>query len=201
MATLLQPYMKVLDAGCGPGILSCAAARLCSRVSAFDGSTQMIAIAQQRSASLGIKNIDFRVGLVADDNVFYGCKFHAILCSSVLEYVPDLNSTLEWLIRRLLPGGVLLVSMPNGQSLYRKLERLAFRATGLPRYYAFVKHLPRPAEFAEALESRGLVVVDLRYYAATIALPEPARRAGWSALLDNLFLIVGRLSDDSMGTI
>ena len=103
-----------------------------------------------------------------------------MLCSSVLEYVEDLEGALDWLVERVKPGGTLLVSMPNGASLYRKAERLAFRLTGRPRYYANVRHLPLVATFEGRLQNRGLVIGETRTYAgpAVIRKLMGAQRSG-----------------------
>ncbi len=184
----------VLDAGCGPGVFSCIAARRCKWVSALDGSASMLELARRRAANLGVANIDFHAGLIGDGAVFAGRRFDGILCSSVLEYAPDLDAALDWLTERLAPGGALLVSMPNAHGLYRRLERIAFRLTGRPRYYAYVRRLASAAEFAQALKRRGLKTQAVRFYAGPAALRSllPGRR--WSEKVENLFVIAARRS-------
>jgi 2-polyprenyl-3-methyl-5-hydroxy-6-metoxy-1,4-benzoquinol methylase len=55
-----------------------------------------------------------------------------VLCSSVLEYVPDWNAVLPGIRDLLTPGGHFLVSLPNGRSLYRHYEQWKYRLTGQP---------------------------------------------------------------------
>ncbi|ATQ70150.1 class I SAM-dependent methyltransferase [Methylosinus trichosporium] len=156
----------VLDAGCGPGALACVAAQRCAEVAALDASANMIALARQRAQTEGAANIAFHLGAIGDPQLFAGRRFDAILCSSVLEYIDDLDGALDWLAARLAPGGVLLVSMPNGRSLYRRAERIVFALTGRPRFYAFVRHVPTRSAFAQALGRHGLEMRAVEFYAA-----------------------------------
>ncbi len=62
-------------------------------------------------------------------------------------------------------GGTLLASLPNPRSLYRRAERIAFRATGRPAYRRFVG---TPVTLAEArgwFAEHGLACRELVYYA------------------------------------
>jgi len=45
-----------------------------------------------------------------------------ILCSSVLEYMPDAEQLVAEFARVLKPGGVLLISVPNAQSAVRRAQ-------------------------------------------------------------------------------
>jgi len=151
----VPPGGEALDAGCGPGHLSRLCARRDARVTALDAAGAMLEIARAAAAAehLDIAFVSARIG---DPTALADRRFDVILCSSVLEYVEDLDAALAWLAQRLGPGGTLVVSMPNGPSLYRRLERLAFRLSGRPRYCAFQRHAPAPDDFAHRLERHGL---------------------------------------------
>jgi len=190
--THLRPEDHVLDAGCGPGVLACIAARRCVRVTALDASANMLAAAQDAAAEANAANIDFCHGRIGDAALLAEQRFDAILCSSVLEYVEDLGGALDWLVARLAPGGALLVSMPNGHALYRRLERLLFLLMRRPLYYAFVRHVPRAGEFEALLLARGLRAADLRYYAGPRVLRRLAPAEQWAETVENLFVIVAR---------
>jgi 2-polyprenyl-6-hydroxyphenyl methylase/3-demethylubiquinone-9 3-methyltransferase len=191
----LAPETVALDAGCGPGVLAAVAARRCARVAALDASSNMIALARRRAQDEGVGNIEFHLGTIGDPALLAGCRFDAILCSSVLEYVEDLDAALDWLAARLAPGGALLVSMPNGGSFHRRAERIAFRLLGRPRYYAFVRHAPTPAQFAWTLRRCGLPPVFTEFYAG----PAPLRRLSscprWSEKIEPLFVMIARHSE------
>jgi 2-polyprenyl-6-hydroxyphenyl methylase/3-demethylubiquinone-9 3-methyltransferase len=193
---LVEAHVKagasVLDAGCGPGALSCVAARRCAQVEALDASSNMVALARQRALEAGIENISFQNGAIGDDALLAGRRFDAILCSSVLEYVENLDGALGWLAERLAPEGVLLVSMPNGRSCYRWAERAAFRVTGRPRYLAYVRHFPSVAQFRERLRRHGLEPRETAFYAAPAWLRRFASRSGWSERVEPLFVMAAR---------
>jgi 2-polyprenyl-3-methyl-5-hydroxy-6-metoxy-1,4-benzoquinol methylase len=190
IAANARPGDRVLDAGCGPGLLACCAARRGARVDALDGSASMIEIARANAAREGLAEVDFHLGSIGDDAALKGRRFDVILCSSVLEYVPDLDAALDWLAARLGPGAALIVSMPNGRSSYRRAERLAFRFTGRPRYYAFVRHAPSVASFVEALQRRGLATQTIRYYGGPRFWRWLAR--GDAAQAEPLFAVVAK---------
>jgi 2-polyprenyl-3-methyl-5-hydroxy-6-metoxy-1,4-benzoquinol methylase len=195
-ARLVQAHVTagaaVLDAGCGPGALSCVAARRCAQVEALDASSNMIALARRRALEDGIENIAFHNGAIGDGALLAGRRFDAILCSSVLEYMDDLDGALAWLVERLASEGVLLVSMPNGRSCYRWAERATFHVTGAPRYLAFVRHFPSVAQFRERLRRHGLEPRETAFYAAPAWLRRVAPRSGWSERVEPLFIMAAR---------
>jgi 2-polyprenyl-3-methyl-5-hydroxy-6-metoxy-1,4-benzoquinol methylase len=116
-----------LDAGCGTGTLArCLATRGCSVVG-VDASSEMIAAARSAPAESRSDRISFvRVPTIArlalDDHSLDG-----ILCSSVLEYVPDPSACLNEFARVLKPGGLLLVSVPNRDSAVRRMQRVCHK--------------------------------------------------------------------------
>jgi 2-polyprenyl-3-methyl-5-hydroxy-6-metoxy-1,4-benzoquinol methylase len=189
-----DPNGDVLDAGCGSGVLSCLAARGARSVLGFDASPEMVELAEARRQREGLANATFRVARLEDSDILAGRQFGLILCSSVLEYVNDYWHSVSWLATALAPTGVLVFSMPNGSSLYRRAERIAFRLTGRPVYYTHVRNVPRLGEVRAGLAARGLEVLALSYYAATPLLSSLARRANLQELADNLFVVACRRS-------
>jgi ubiquinone/menaquinone biosynthesis C-methylase UbiE len=112
-----------LDAGCGTGTLArWLAARGCS-VLGVDAAPEMVAAANQslrsdsHSDRLSFVHIKTISRLALDDGSLDG-----ILCSSVLEYLPDPSACLTELARVLKPRGLLLVSVPNRNSIARQLQ-------------------------------------------------------------------------------
>lgn len=182
----MPPGARVLDAGCGSGVFSLVAARLGGQVTGFDGSPEMIAIAQASAAAAPATDapsrdappgpIRFAQARLEDAGQFGA--FDLVLCSSVLEYVDDLDAALSTLRGALHPGGILLVSMPNGGGFYRRLEALAFAATGRPRYRAFVRHAPTRQAFAKRLSVRGFSVLSQETFAAAPVIGPTLRALG-----------------------
>lgn len=187
-----SPATDVLDAGCGPGVLACIAARQNRSAFGFDASTEMVALARARAGREQIANAAFEVASLGDPQLLAGGAFGLVLCSSVLEYIDDIDAALDWLAARTARGGVLIMSLPNGRSLYRKAERLAFRLSGRPRYYAHVRHMPLPEAVDAMLEHRGFVIEQRRTYAGAPLIAGPARRLGRPDLADNLLVVAAR---------
>lgn len=190
IAQYARPEWDVLDAGCGSGVLSGLASRQAHSVLGFDASPKMLELAQARKQRDRLENTTFRIATFEDPTILQGRSFELILCSSVLEYLEDCWRAFDWLVATLKPNGVIVFSMPNGASLYRKVEKLAYRVTGRPMYYGHVRNVPKVDEVRANLHTRGFDVLSIHYYAATPALSRLARAIGRPDLADNLFAAV-----------
>lgn len=180
---------RVLDAGCGSGVLSFAAAAQGGEVTAFDASPEMIGICERKLAAHPDPKVKFELARLEDAERFGRAAFDLVLCSSVLEYVPDFWAAVDDLAACLKPGGVLILSMPNGDSLYRSAERIAFRATSRPAYFAHVRHVPRLTDVKRGLQQRGLQPVESHYYGQVPVASAAAGAVGLSRFADTLFAI------------
>lgn len=153
-----------LDAGCGTGTQSrWLAERGCS-VLGVDAAAEMVAAANQSahsqdySARLSFVRITTIARLALDDRSLDG-----ILCSSVLEYVTDPVACLTEFARVLKPGGRLLVSVPNRNSVARRMQVACHRLGGLlgQSWCRFLDHsrqqYSRP-EFERLLAHAGFTV-------------------------------------------
>ncbi|MBI5115973.1 class I SAM-dependent methyltransferase [Candidatus Poribacteria bacterium] len=126
---------RILDAGCGHGILSRAIRSKIKREAvqgtqqfAFDISDDML----QGFRKTGADGIDLRrldVRELSYDNDF----FDLIVTSAMLEYVPDIENALSSLKRCLKPGGKIYVFM----SKKTRLNHFLFQPFGKPRCYSF----------------------------------------------------------------
>jgi len=166
--TLIERYARpddqVIDAGCGAGTLSFEAARIAAQVDGIDGAERMIDLARAEAVERGVANVSFEVALFETLSDRAG-RYDLALCSSVLEYLPDLATEIARLAALLRPGGRLILSLPNGRSHYRRFEALVWRVTGRPRYYRHVRQVPTSTEVREILRQLGFDVLETVYYA------------------------------------
>jgi 2-polyprenyl-3-methyl-5-hydroxy-6-metoxy-1,4-benzoquinol methylase len=160
---------SALDVGCGPGHLSCFAAARGLATIGIDPAPRMLELASRLKQDRGLTNLELRQGTLetVDEQ-----QLHAdlVLCSSVLEYLPSLETALTTLRRAVNPGGHLILSLPNAACWYRRLEGLSYALLGRPRYRGLIKHLVAPEQVVQLAEPLGLRAVETRYCATQHAL-------------------------------
>lgn len=183
---------RVLDLGCGSGVLSHYLAAKGCVVTAVDGSPAMIDLCRRKNPSAGIRYTVQR--LPFDDCSGYELQ-NVVVASSLLEYIDDLDTMLHQAWTLLRPGGSLIVSLPNRRSLYRRFERLLFALTGRPRYFAHVRHRSTPAVFALRLSRIGFSPLQTVYYSSDDPLSKRLKRAWPEPYVNSLFVSVYRKLD------
>ena len=103
--------LRVLDIGCGGGILSEPLARLGASVVGADPSESNIAVARSHAAQSGL-SIDYR-NIDAEALAAAGEKFDVVLAMEVVEHVADLGLFIEVAAEMVQPGGLLFVATLN----------------------------------------------------------------------------------------
>lgn len=189
---LVRPGDIVADMGCGPGHLTVLAAGRATRVIAIDGSTEMLREAAAACERQGVSNVEFRHSLLEEVRASELGPIDLILCSSVLEYIRDPAPFLATCRDSLRPGGTLVVSVPNGASLYRFLERASFHLIGRPRYLAHVRQISSPRREEDRLREARLEPIRQCWFGATPFLSPILRLVGAARFSDTLLLIVAR---------
>jgi SAM-dependent methyltransferase len=116
------PGLRVLDAGCGNGMLSYQAARRGSRVIGI--SMKMAEVDKARrlfNAYLGIPSsrIEFRHGNLYA-TVFEPDSFDEVICTEVLEHIRRDSEVCRAFWRALKGGGVLHICAPNADHPYNR---------------------------------------------------------------------------------
>ena len=104
----LEPGMRVLDFGCGPGTISMglAAAVDPGEMHGIDMEASQVELARAAAEAGGHANATFHVGDVTD-LPFEDDSFDAAHCHAVLMHVPDTQATLAEVKRVLRPGGIV----------------------------------------------------------------------------------------------
>ncbi|MGD8341317.1 MAG: bifunctional 2-polyprenyl-6-hydroxyphenol methylase/3-demethylubiquinol 3-O-methyltransferase UbiG [Gammaproteobacteria bacterium] len=153
---------RVLDVGCGGGILSESLARLGGVVTGVDLAAENIEVARAHAEEQGLQ-IDYQVGSVEAMLAAAGGPFDLVTCLELLEHVPEPEITVAACARLVRPGGTVFFSTIN-----RNLKSFALAIVGaeyvlrmLPRgTHEFVKFI-KPSELARAVRSAGLDVDNL----------------------------------------
>jgi 2-polyprenyl-6-hydroxyphenyl methylase/3-demethylubiquinone-9 3-methyltransferase len=97
-----------LDVGCGAGLLAEPLARMGASVTGLDASPEVIAVARDHAARIGLE-IDYRAGDVQQ----LDGQFDLITAMEVIEHVADAADFVKALAKRLAEDGLLVMSTPN----------------------------------------------------------------------------------------
>ena len=100
---------RILDFGCGTGLLTEQLATRATRVVAIDASAAMIEVLVAKVARLGLTNVDAVVGGVESAQRARageaGAPFDLLVCSSVCAFLDDYPGAVSTLVGLLRPGG------------------------------------------------------------------------------------------------
>jgi 2-polyprenyl-6-hydroxyphenyl methylase/3-demethylubiquinone-9 3-methyltransferase len=150
---------RILDVGCGGGLLAEALARAGARVTAIDLAPGMIEVARLHAAESALA-VDYR--LVAAEQVAAAepAGFDVVTCMEMLEHVPEPAAMTATLARLLRPGGALFVSTLNRnlRSFLLAIAGAEYLLNLLPRGTHEYERLIRPAELARWARAAGLTL-------------------------------------------
>lgn len=148
---------RVIDIGCGGGILSESMARLGAEVTGIDLADKPLKVAQLHALDAGI-SVDYQAIAAEDLAQMTPASFDVVTCMEMLEHVPDPASTVQACATLVKPGGRVFFSTLN-----RNPKSYLFAIIGaeyvlrlLPRgthdYQKFIK----PSELARYVREAGL---------------------------------------------
>ncbi len=160
---------KVLDVGCGGGILTEALARCGAQAIGIDLSNDSIEAAKAHARQQGL-NIEYRYENIDETASKHAGEFDAITCMEMLEHVPEPKKIIAACSRLLKPGGHAFFSTIN-----RTPKAFVFVIFGgeyilrlLPRGTHTYRKLIRPNELKQWAQESGL---DFRRLASLIYNP------------------------------
>lgn len=110
-----QPGGRVLDVGCGPGIMAAETIQRGCEFWGLDPSSGMISICHDRFAG------ERRAHFIAGDAINLPLTndfFDAVMCMGVIDALRDRARAVREMLRVLRPGGTLLLTFTNSRSPY-----------------------------------------------------------------------------------
>jgi trans-aconitate methyltransferase len=173
LVDLLAPKAgeRILDLGCGTGVLTAVIAERGAEVLGIDRSPEMVAQAKSKFPALEFEVVD------ATQMKFEG-EFDAVFSNAVLHWIPEAEKVVAGVARALKPGGRFVAEFGgkgNIQTLVRAFHR-AFAALGMaepegvsPWFY------PSIAEYAGLVEKHGLEVRDASLFERPTVLEDGTR--------------------------
>ena len=150
---------KVLDVGCGGGLLSEAMAKAGAKVTGIDLAPELIKIARLHGLESGIE-ADYRVQSVEALATEAAGSYDVVTCMEMLEHVPDPLSIIRACSTLLKPGGHLFVSTLNRTPAAFALAILGaeYIVKLLPKGTHQYKDFIKPSELAGWLRDAGLAL-------------------------------------------
>ena len=153
---------KVLDVGCGGGLLSEALVVAGARVTAIDLAPELIEVAKLHQLEAGL-DIDYRLQPVETLAEELPAAFDAVTCMEMLEHVPDPGSIVKACARLLKPGGRLFLSTLNRTPAAFALAIVGaeYVARVLPKGTHQYRDFIKPSELGAWLRAAGLQLKDV----------------------------------------
>jgi SAM-dependent methyltransferase len=162
------PGERILDLGCGDGLLTAQIAASGAAVIGIDASPEMVAAARARG-------IDARIG---DARALpFEREFDAVFSNAALHWIRDPDAVLAGVARALAPGGRFVAEFGGHTNVAAIV--VAIRAVFAAHQIPFVSpwYYPTPDEYRARLEAHGFEVRAIRLFARPT--PLPTGMAGW----------------------
>jgi 2-polyprenyl-6-hydroxyphenyl methylase/3-demethylubiquinone-9 3-methyltransferase len=154
--------LRMLDIGCGGGILSEPLARLGATMVGADPSEDNIAAARAHASETGVA-VDYRA-MTAEDLSAAKERFDVVLAMEVVEHVADVDAFVATCATMVKPGGLMVAATLN-----RTLKSFALAIIGaeyvlrwLPRGTHQWDKFVKPEELESAIERNGLQITGER---------------------------------------
>lgn len=155
---------RVVDVGCGGGILAESMARRGADVLGIDLSDRPLKVAQLHAMEAGVANIDYRSVAVEALAAEQPASFDVVTCMEMLEHVPDPASVVQACMNLAKPGAWVFFSTIN-----RNPKAYLFAIIGaeyllkmLPKGTHDYARFIQPAELARWAREAGLDTVQFK---------------------------------------
>ena len=155
---------RVLDVGCGGGILAESMVRRGARVTGIDLASKPLKVAQLHAMSGDVQGLEYVETSAEELAVQRPGAFDTVTCMEMLEHVPRPDSVVRACATLARPGAHLFFS-----TISRNAKAFAFAIVGaehvlklLPKGTHEYARLIRPSELAQWCRAAGLDVLELR---------------------------------------
>ncbi len=153
---------RIIDVGCGGGILSEAMAAASADVTGIDLGKELIDVAELHSLESGVK-LNYQTISAEQFADQHSAQFDVVTCMEMLEHVPDPNSIIQACSKLVKPGGKLFFSTLNRN---RKAWLLAIVGAEyvmqmLPKGTHDYQHFIRPSELAKMARHADLSLLGM----------------------------------------
>ncbi len=156
--------LKVVDIGCGGGILSDAMARQGAQVLGADLAVKSLKVAQLHALEAGTQGVQYREISAEDLAEEQPGQFDVVTCMEMLEHVPDPASVVKACAKLVKPGGWVFFSTLN-----RNPKSFLFAVVGaeyilnlLPKGTHEYARMIKPSELANWVRAQGLDVMHMK---------------------------------------
>ncbi|MGI9524315.1 MAG: bifunctional 2-polyprenyl-6-hydroxyphenol methylase/3-demethylubiquinol 3-O-methyltransferase UbiG [Hyphomicrobiaceae bacterium] len=148
--------LRILDVGCGGGLISEPLARLGASVCGIDPSEENIEVARLHATASRL-TIDYQPSTV-EEMSSVGIVYDAVVCLEVIEHVPDPGHFVAMLSGLVTPGGLLVMSTINrtAKSYLLAIVGAEYVLQWLPAGTHQWEQFVRPAELSEYVSQAGL---------------------------------------------
>jgi 2-polyprenyl-6-hydroxyphenyl methylase/3-demethylubiquinone-9 3-methyltransferase len=156
--------VRLLDIGCGGGVLTEEFAALGCRAAGIDISPRSIAVAQAHAEQSGL-SIDYRIA-EATSLPFDDASFEAVSCCDMLEHVPDWKQVIAEAGRVLQPGGLFFFDTINRTQKSKAVMIQGLQESSFTRLMPDNTHIwemfIKPDEITTVLQEQGMQVEDIQ---------------------------------------
>ncbi|MFA5598070.1 MAG: bifunctional 2-polyprenyl-6-hydroxyphenol methylase/3-demethylubiquinol 3-O-methyltransferase UbiG [Pusillimonas sp.] len=153
---------RIVDVGCGGGILAESMAVAGAKVTGIDLADKSLTVARLHSLESGVP-VDYQSISAEDFAAQHAGQFDVVTCMEMLEHVPDPASIVQACSQMVKPGGWVFFSTLN-----RNPKSFLFAIVGaeyvlrlLPRGTHSYEKFIKPSELSRAVRQSGLTVMEM----------------------------------------
>jgi 2-polyprenyl-6-hydroxyphenyl methylase/3-demethylubiquinone-9 3-methyltransferase len=152
--------LRIVDIGCGGGLLAEPLTRLGAAVTGIDATDKNIGVARSHAGESGL-SIDYRV-ISAEALLESGERFDVVLNMEVIEHVADVDAFLSASAGLVRDGGMMFMATLNRtpKSFALAIVGAEYILRWLPKGTHDWKRFVRPSELAAGLRAAGMNVMD-----------------------------------------